>query len=383
MPAMLRFILLYVTLYAAFGVASPFWPKFLETRSFGPGQIGLVLGAAMLLRLVTGPLIGMLADLLRSLRFVLASCAVVSAIAGIFLIWAGPVWLLFALALLQAGALAPTTSLADSLSVNVAGLSVAGKDGYGWIRGAASAAFVMGTLSAGQLISPSDLSPVIWLNAALLIASAGATAIVPHRDSRTTTELRTFPIAEMKALFGIARFRMLILVSALVYGSHAVHDAFAVIRWSDAGIGPSTISFLWSEAVIAEVFVFFIAGPALIDRFGCRGAAVLAAAAGVIRWSTASMTTSVLVLALIQPLHGLTFALLHLACMQIMGTLVKTPIAATAQTIYAFGSGLVTAALTVLSGILYASHANAAFLLMGLLCLVALPFAWFGFVEDD
>jgi hypothetical protein len=42
----------------------------------------------------------------------------------------------------------------------------------------------------------------------------------------------------------------------------------------------------------------------------------------------------------------LTFALLHLACMRIMGTLVPTSFSATAQTFYAFGSGLVTAALT-------------------------------------
>ncbi|WP_407159468.1 MFS transporter [Bradyrhizobium sp. STM 3557] len=122
----------------------------------------------------------------------------------------------------------------------------------------------------------------------------------------------------MHALLAIPRFRILILVSALVYGSHAMHDAFAVIRWSDAGIGTSAISFLWSEAVAAEVFVFFVVGPALIDRFGVRGAATFAAAAGIIRWLIAGVTTSILLLSLIQPLHGLTFALLHLACMRMM-----------------------------------------------------------------
>jgi PPP family 3-phenylpropionic acid transporter len=109
----------------------------------------------------------------------------------------------------------------------------------------------------------------------------------------------------------------------LVYGSHAMHDAFAVIRWSDAGIGTSAISFLWSEAVAAEVFVFFLVGPALIDRLGVHGAAALDAMAGVIRWSIAGVTTSVLLLSIIQPLHGLTFALLHLACMRMMRMLVQ------------------------------------------------------------
>jgi PPP family 3-phenylpropionic acid transporter len=158
-----------------------------------------------------------------------------------------------------------------------------------------------------------------------------------------------------------------------------MHDAFAVIRWSDAGIGNSLISVLWSEAVVAEVFVFFVVGPALIDRLGARGAAVLAAGAGIIRWLIAGVTTSVLLLSIVQPLHGLTFALLHLACMRIMSSLVPTNLAATAQALYAFGAGLVTAVLISVSGILYARYAGAAFWPMAALCGAALPFAWFGF----
>jgi PPP family 3-phenylpropionic acid transporter len=134
--------------------------------------------------------------------------------------------------------------------------------------------------------------------------------------------------------------------------------------------------------VAAEVFVFFVAGPALIDRFGVRGAATFAAAAGIIRWLIAGATTSILLLSLIQPLHGLTFALLHLACMRMMRAFVPPTAAATAQALYAFGSGLVTATLISLSGILYARYAGAAFVPMATLCAVALPFAWHGFADE-
>jgi PPP family 3-phenylpropionic acid transporter len=380
-PSSVIYIVLYVALYAAFGVASPFWPKFFETRALAPQQIGLVLAAAILMRLVSGPLVGMLADLFGSLRLVLAGCAVVSAAAAVALIWADIFWLLFAVALLQAAALAPTTSIADALSVNLAP-RLTGRIEYGRIRGFASAAFVLGTLSAGQLITPADLSPVIWMNGALLIAAAGATALLPGVARDASQRPSSFPIAEMKALLKMPRFRILILVSALVYGSHAVHDAFSVIRWSDAGISTSAISLLWSEAVVAEVFVFLLAGPALLNRFGVRAAAVLAATAGIVRWCVAGVTTSVLLLSLIQPLHGLTFALLHLACMRMMVTLVATRVAATAQALYAFGSGFMTAAMTFSSGALYASYAGAAYFPMATLCVVALPFAWFGFAGE-
>jgi PPP family 3-phenylpropionic acid transporter len=377
----IAYIALYAALYAAFGVASPFWPKFFETRALTAQQIGLILAAAMSMRLVAGPLVGMFADFLGSLRLVLAACAVFSAATAAALWWADTFWLLFFIALVQAAALAPTTSIADALSVNAAKPKVAGKPfEYGWIRGSASAAFVFGTLIIGQLISPSDLGPVIWMNAALLIAAAGATALVPRVTTQAEPRVSaSLVVTEIHGLLRIPRFRILILVSALVYGSHAMHDAFAVIRWSNAGIDTSVISFLWSEAVVAEIIVFFLLGPRLLDRFGAHGAAALAAAAGIIRWSVAGVTTSVFLLSVLQPLHGLTFALLHLACMRMMGVLVPASVAGTAQSFYAFGAGFVTAALTLLSGVLYARYGGAAFFPMAVLCGVALPFAWFGF----
>jgi PPP family 3-phenylpropionic acid transporter len=92
-------------------------------------------------------------------------------------------------------------------------------------------------------------------------------------------------------------------------------------------------------------------------------------------------TNSILLLAVLQPLHGLTFALLHLACMRVIGNVVPSAAAATAQALYAFGAGLVTAALTSLSGTLYATYGGTAFLSMAALCVIALPFAWWGLAD--
>jgi len=61
-------------------------------------------------------------------------------------------------------------------------------------------------------------------------------------------------LREVRGLVRIVRFRTLTVVSALIYGSHAVHDG-VVIRWSAAGIDPSVLSLLCSEAVAAKVVV--------------------------------------------------------------------------------------------------------------------------------
>ena len=62
------FILLYATLYAGFGVVSPFLPTLLQSRGLQPDQIGLVLALSTGVRLVSGPLAGRIADLYSALR---------------------------------------------------------------------------------------------------------------------------------------------------------------------------------------------------------------------------------------------------------------------------------------------------------------------------
>jgi PPP family 3-phenylpropionic acid transporter len=366
-------------------VASPYWPKLFESKGLEPQQIGWILAAALVVRLASGPLIGRLADQLAALRLVLASCIVIAAATAAAYMSVDTFWLVLLIAIVQAAALAPTTSIADALTVGAARPGTPGKPfEYGWIRGAASAAFLAGTLVIGQLIGPHDLSPIIWTNVALLAAAAAATALVPRPEPGLVALADASPVgAKVRALLALPPFRIVIIVSALVYGSHALYDAFAVIRWSVAGLPAPVTSALWAEAVAAEVLVFFHIGPWLIDHIGPRGAAALAAAAGVLRWSVMGLTNSVTVLVLLQPMHGLTFALLHLVCMRVIGNIVSSGVAATAQALYAFGAGIVTAALTSLSGTLYADYGGRTFLLMAALCLAALPVAWWGFAPGQ
>jgi MFS_1 like family len=68
-------------------------------------------------------------------------------------------------------------------------------------------------------------------------------------------------------------------------------------------------------------------------------------------------------MALVEPLHGLTFALLHLACMQMLSVVVSPALAATAQAIYGgVAVGTMTAIVTLVSGPLYGALGPRAFL---------------------
>jgi MFS transporter, PPP family, 3-phenylpropionic acid transporter len=175
-------------------------------------------------------------------------------------------------------------------------------------------------------------------------------------------------------LLQIPAFRLLLIIAALVEGSHGLHDAFPVIRWRAAGVGLPVISALWSESVLSEVLVFLLIGPRLVRLLAPGGAIAIAAVAGVIRWSVAAFTTSPVLLAFVQPLHGFTFALLHLAAMQVIVSVVPLRLVATAQAIYGtLCVGLATSLPTLASGLLYGRMGGTAFLVMAALCLLALP----------
>jgi PPP family 3-phenylpropionic acid transporter len=183
--------------------------------------------------------------------------------------------------------------------------------------------------------------------------------------------------ANVRALFAVPGFLPLMALAALVLSSHALHDGFEVLRWQEGGIGPGTAGLLWSEGVLAEVVVFVVVGPTLLRWLGPAGAAALAASAGMVRWSVTAVTAWLPAMALVEPLHGLTFALLHLACMQMLSVIVPPALAATAQAIYGgVAVGTMTAIMTLVSGPLYGALGPRAFWFMALLCAAALPIAF-------
>ena len=223
-------------------------------------------------------------------------------------------------------------------------------------------------------MSAYGLYVIIGLQAVLLGATAVAALLVPERPPEPPSAAGRMQQGGVLLLLRLQLFRRLLVVAALILGSHAMHDAFAVIRWRAAGLSPATVSVLWSESVVAEVLVFFLLGRALVARLTVGGAALCAALAGVLRWAVMAQTTAVLALALVQPLHGLTFALLHLASMHLIAHTVPRSRAGTAQALYGtVGGGAASAVLTLVSGALYERWDAQGFWVMAALCALAIP----------
>ncbi|WP_158745615.1 MFS transporter [Acidisphaera sp. L21] len=187
MSALPRFLAFYATLFAAFGVASPFFPSLLQQDGIGPTQLGVVLGAGTAIRLLAGPVCGRLADRTGNVAITLAGFTAASAVVAFGYAPARGFLLLLAISIVHAIALAPLTPLADALTLGAAETGRGFR--YGWVRGTGSAAFVVGALASGQVVGWAGLGAIIWLNGGLLVVAACVAWLLPnrvagaHRDS--------------------------------------------------------------------------------------------------------------------------------------------------------------------------------------------------------
>jgi PPP family 3-phenylpropionic acid transporter len=221
---------------------------------------------------------GRIADETGALRATLALFCHATALSALGYLGAFGFWVLLSIGLLHAIALAPTTNIADALAV-----VASRRQGfeYGWVRGAGSAAFIVASVLAGMTVSRLGLDVTVVLQTGLMLAVPLVLCLVPPvLGSRLVEKVE---MGSIGGLFGLAIFRRVVAAAALILGSHALHDTFSVIRWTNAGISAPTASLLWSLAVAAEVFVFFLAGPWLLKRITPAHAIAIAAVVGALR----------------------------------------------------------------------------------------------------
>ncbi|TXN04657.1 MFS transporter [Methylobacterium sp. WL64] len=364
-----RFLVLYVALYGAYGFLSPILPGFLAARGLEPGQIGTLLAAAGALRLVIGPLAGAFADRSRAGRPVLAASIALAGLAVLAHLPGVGFWQLLGPALLYAAGTAAPAPLADALALAAARGGAVFQ--YGWVRAAGSAGFIAATGAAGWLIAASGLWAALVASGGLFIAASGAALALPVREGEQNGPM---PWHNFAVLLRLPRFLRVVFAASLVVGAHAMHDGFAMILWRAAGIGAGTAGLLWSGSVAAEVLVFLFAGPWLLARIGLPAGIAVAALAGALRWAALASTTAIPVLAGAEVLHGLSFALLHLACLGLIEAATPPERRATALALYGtLGLGLSGVLATLASGALFGAFGAPAFWAMAAMSLAALP----------
>ena len=223
------FLAVYGLLYAAFGVQSPFLPALLSGRGLHAEEIGIVLAASTAIRVLAGPAVGHMADRQRRHTLTLCACSLVAAVAGLGYVTVRGFSGLLLVALVQAAMLAPIVPLSDALATTAARRSETGEGTpfqYGWLRAAGSAAFIVGTMLSGWRASGTGLASIVWFSGTLLGIGGAAALLLPKIPSAPTlsNHLSGSTTRDWASLLQIPAFRLLLIIAALVEGSHALHE---------------------------------------------------------------------------------------------------------------------------------------------------------------
>ena len=327
--------------FAAGAVMSAFLPLWLADRALTPEQIGLVLGAGSLLRVVGVPGGGWLADHLGRRRVLLAAAALAGCAALVLPGLHGVGALLVAVSLLgvAASVLSPLT---DAVTL---ALAAVGRLDYGRTRAWGSISYMLATAGAGALLG--------WLGSSvvplLLAAGYGAAAVL----ATWLPDVAMAPHHHSAAPWWNRSFRLALVATALIQGSHGAYYSFAPLLWRAAGISDTVIGLLIAEGILAEI-ALFLWGRRVVARLGPPGLTALAALACLVRWTATAFTTDVAALAVVQLLHGVTFAFQHLSAMGVLAR-VAPGRAGTAQSVLsAVGFSLSSAVVVWATGRLYA-----------------------------
>jgi PPP family 3-phenylpropionic acid transporter len=122
--------------------------------------------------------------------------------------------------------------------------------------------------------------------------------------------------------------------------------------------------------VVAEVALFAVSGR-VIAYCGAARLLMLAGFAATLRWGVMAIDPPLLVTALLQTLHAMSFGAAHLAAIHFLTHAVPEDRAATAQGLYAaVVAGLVLGLVTIACGPLYRTFAGEAYAAMAALALI-------------
>ncbi|WP_448578118.1 MFS transporter [Thermaurantiacus sp.] len=346
--------------YALFGAFIPWLSRWMETvAGFSGETIGLIFTVSTLARIVIGPLTSAWADGRRDRRTPIIALGVITLLAFV--------------ALIPRGLAAKDFALLFVTQVTVWGLiafleaalfRLTGKDegpAYGFARGLASFAFILGNFGVGLLIDWFDAGAILaWMIGTTALMLLSAVQMTPEPQERVEGAPFSARLAEGLSMLKRPEFFLLAFAAGIIQGAHQYYYIFSNLIWRDAqGFSGFTIGSLQALGVFAEVlFLMFVA--ARMERISPAMLILLGGLASVVRWVGLSMEPGLMLLVPLQVLHALTFAFTFLGTMRGIQLLWGDDRGPTAQMIYqSLANAPATAAASYLAGRLYGAGLGA------------------------
>jgi MFS transporter, PPP family, 3-phenylpropionic acid transporter len=364
-PRIDGFALRMATFYAAFfafaGIQMPYLPAWLEAKGLDAREIGIVLAAPMLIRVVAVPLATRLIDRRFAPKAALTMAATLSA--ALFAIMGTASGFAAIVAAYAAISIAnsPVLPLADSYALR--GLNARGL-AYGPVRLWGSVTFILANMAGGIFLEVLGARHLVWVLAATMAMTAAATLLLPTRPAPDEPASAATKSAG-GGLWHSAVFVSVAVGASLIQASHAVMYGFATLQWSARGLDGTTIGLLWAIGVVAEILLFAVSGR-LMARIGAVEMILAGALGAILRWTAMAFDPPAALLPMLQCLHALSFGATHLGAMHVLSRLPDRRGGATLQGDFSAVQGVTFAAAMGLSGVLVERLGSFSYLAMSL-----------------
>ena len=358
----------FLGFFFAYGVYLPFWALWFKGQGVSATDIGLLVGIGLATRCVANivltPRIHRAEHLMPALRVITFAGLL---FVGFHFFTGGSFWLMALATVLFNLCCGPIIPLSDSVANYYNRLKLLD---YGRARLWGSVAFIAGSTVVGYLshLYGSDMilyTALAGFSIAILFSlrSTNPMPVTVH-DAHTERPKLSHLLREWPVL------KFLVLMS-LIQGSHAAYYSFSSIYWKQAGYSEDIIGYLWSLGVAAEVFIFAMS-KRMFAGLSLRALFFVAAIGVITRWGLTASTTLLAALVLIQLLHGITFALSHVAAIQYIQQSEQNKMVALQSLYNAIPLGAFTALMTTFSGWAYENWGAQVFWVMAGMGVLAL-----------
>lgn len=335
MPSSWRLSAWYFFYFAFIGAFAPYFTLYLQSLAFSAREIGLLMAAGPVMRMLAPAFWGWLSDKSgRRAPIVRQSAVLTSAAFAVFFVAEGfwPVLAGIALTFFFWTAAHP---LVEALTLD----HLRGRtEEYGRIRLWGSVGFVVSVLGVGALLDRTPLPALLWACFGLLLGVFACALVL--RDGGAQPVVRNAPSLRL----GLRRPEVLALFAACFFMSaaHGPLYVFFSIHLVDHGYGKTLVGALWSLGVVAEIVVFMYL-PQLMRRWSLRAILLGSFALAVLRFLLIGwMVESVALLLAAQVMHGATFGAYHAAAVAALNRWFPSQQQGRVQALYgsiSFGAG--------------------------------------------
>jgi PPP family 3-phenylpropionic acid transporter len=332
--------------FAALGVYSPFFPRWLVARGIEGAAMGAVVATLPAMGVVGPPLVGFLADSLGLRGRLLRVACLGSCLAFVLLAMAGlahhalTFTEILALVVVFAAFRAPMLLMADVVAIEEERDS---GSSYGTTRLWGSVGFLVASIGGGRCLDPESPAALPGLVAASLFVALIAAFAMPARGGAVHPPF----VEELGSLVHTADFPLLLGTAFLAESAISSFELCFSLYLSDLGASSAFIGLSWGLGVFVEILMMASAAP-LIARFRAPPLVVFALCGVAIRCALVATLRQLPALMAVQLLHSPSVALLWIATLSHLKHRTSSRTFATAQGLFsaAAAAGSVAGMLT-------------------------------------